>query len=334
MTFAYINGIITLNYYFGKEWFFMDSINPNGNFPNGNFPNGGNNGYDPNNGYNQYNQNNGYNPSNGYAQNNGYGNQYGAPQNGYAQHTANSQNYGSNAQSVYGGGYEQHQARKRILAGEIDRVMRGVYMYMFIGLLITAVTALATVTNEVFAYSIIYSNVFYALIFAEIGVVLLFSALIKKMSPAMCMGCFVVYSILSGLTLSVVLLYYTGGSVASAFGCAALTFGTMSAIGYTTKKDLTSVGHYCLMGLIGIIIAGVVNMFIFKSLGLEFALSAVGLLIFVGLTAYDTQKIKERLSVAEDGDTVKKIMVWGALNLYLDFINIFLKLLRLMGKRR
>ena len=144
---------------------------------------------------------------------------------------------------------------------------------------------------------------------------------------------FVLYSVINGATLSVVFLAFTMSSITSVFFITAGTFATMALVGYTTKKDLTSMGRMLFMALIGLVIATVVNMFMRNS-GLDMILNYVGVLVFVGLTAYDTQKIKEQLMMAGDaGEAWQKMALVGALTLYLDFINLFLYLLRILGKR-
>ena len=216
----------------------------------------------------------------------------------------------------------------------LSNVMTGVYLYMFIGLLITAATAFFAARSETFIIMLLNNPaVFYGLIIGELALVFILSLAIRKMPFAMCLACFMIYSLVNGLTLSVIFLIYVSSSIYSTFLVTCLTFGIMSAIGYFTKKDLTKIGHFLLMGLIGIIIAGIVNIFIMSDV-FSFAITVVGLLIFIGLTAFDTQRIKARLLEETNEDNFQKITIWGALTLYLDFINIFLKLLRILGRRR
>jgi FtsH-binding integral membrane protein len=172
----------------------------------------------------------------------------------------------------------------------------------------------------------------WVLIIAELGLVFWLSFRIQKMSPATAASAFLVYSLLNGLTLSVVLFAYTQASVFQAFAVTAAMFGAMSVYGLVTKKDLTSWGSFFFMGLIGIILASIVNYFL-KSGALNMTISVIGVFVFVGLTAYDTQKLKAFAMHAE-GDRVTNFAVIGALALYLDFINLFLMILRLMGGRR
>lgn len=211
-----------------------------------------------------------------------------------------------------------------------------VYRWMGFGLLLTALAAYLAASSESFVYMLAENSMlFYGLIIGEFGLVIYLSTRIQKMSAETAAGAFIVYSILNGLTLSLILLMYTGESIASTFLSTALTFGAMSAFGYFTKRDLTTMGSYLYMALIGLIIASVVNMFWANST-LYWIISYVGILIFVGLTAYDTQKIKKiGASInMDDTQTTQKLAIMGALALYLDFINLFLMLLRVAGNRR
>jgi len=176
--------------------------------------------------------------------------------------------------------------------------------------------------------------VFFGLILSELALVFYLSFRIAKMSVQAASVAFVVYSLLNGLTLSIIFLAFTAGSLASTFFVTAGTFGFMSAYGYFTKTDLTRIGNICFMALIGLILATVVNIF-WNNSALYWITTYVGVLIFVGLTAYDTQKIKRIGQMVDEGsDEGKKAAVMGALALYLDFINLFLMLLRIFGRRR
>lgn len=179
------------------------------------------------------------------------------------------------------------------------------------------------------------SMVFYGLIIAEFILVVVISGMINKLSFAVAGILFVVYSIVNGLTLSVILLAYTAESVATAFFITAGTFTAMALIGHFTKKDLTSLGQILMMALIGLIIATIVNLFIGSS-QFQYILSYVGVLVFVGLTAYDAQKIKNMIAIhgTDLSESSQKIALLGALDLYLDFINLLIYILRIMGKRR
>ena len=174
---------------------------------------------------------------------------------------------------------------------------------------------------------------FWGLIIAEFGLVVAISAAINKLSLTTATLLFILYSVINGATLSFIFAIYTMSSIASVFFITAGTFAVMAVIGYTTKKDLTSMGKILFMALIGIIIATVVNIFL-KSTGLEMIVSYLGVLIFVGLTAYDSQKIKQMLLTAPDaGEGAQKLALLGALSLYLDFVNLFIYLLRIFGRR-
>lgn len=214
-------------------------------------------------------------------------------------------------------------------------LMRKVYLWMTFALLITAITAYQVATSETI-HAAIYSNqlLFWGLIIAEFVLVFSISAAINKLSLTVATLLFVLYSVINGATLSFLLLVYTASSVFNVFLISAGTFAAMALFGYFTKTDLSSWGKYLLMALIGLIIASVVNIFT-KSSGLEMILNYVGVLIFVGLTAYDTQKIKVMMLQATDaGESAQKMALLGALSLYLDFINLFIYLLRIFGDRR
>ena len=214
-------------------------------------------------------------------------------------------------------------------------LMRKVYVWMTLALVITGFTAYFVATNPT-ALSLIYSNqlVFWALIIAELGLVIGLSAAINRLSLTTATLMFVLYSVVNGVTMASIFLVYTLSSIASVFFITAATFGAMALYGYFTKKDLTSWGRFLFMALIGIIIASVVNIFVGSS-GLSLIVSYIGVLVFVGLTAYDSQKIKEMLSTAANqGEGMQKLALLGALTLYLDFINLFLHLLRILGSSR
>jgi FtsH-binding integral membrane protein len=213
-------------------------------------------------------------------------------------------------------------------------LMRKVYVWMTLALVITGVTAYGVATSPGLMMAIATNKLlFWGLIIAEFGLVLAVSAAINKLSLTTATMLFVLYSVINGATLSFIFAIYTMSSIASVFFITAGTFAVMAFIGYTTKKDLTSMGKILLMALIGIIIATVVNIFL-KSTGLEMIVSYLGVLIFVGLTAYDSQKIKQMLLMAPDaGEGAQKLALLGALSLYLDFVNLFIYLLRIFGRR-
>jgi len=214
-------------------------------------------------------------------------------------------------------------------------LMRKVYVWMTLALVITGFTAFG-VANSPGILQAIYTNqiLFWGLIIAEFALVIGVSAAINKISLTTATLMFVLYSVINGALLSYIFLAYTSSSIATVFFITAGTFAAMAVIGYTTKTDLSSMGKYLLMALIGMIIATLVNVFFVKSTGIELVLSYVGVLVFVGLTAYDSQKIKQMLLQAPDaGEGAQKVALLGALSLYLDFINLFIYLLRIFGKR-
>ena len=224
--------------------------------------------------------------------------------------------------------------------------MLKVYNYMATGVLLTGIIALFSFKMSVvtdasgaisgftsFGNALFFSGLKWIVMLAPLGIVFYMSFGINKMSAAKAQTVFWVFAALMGLSLSWILLVYTGVSVARVFFITSATFGAMSIYGYTTKRDLTKLGSFLMMGLIGIIIASLVNIFL-KSSMMHFVISILGVLIFVGLTAYDTQKIKNMYAASDTGELMGKKAVMGALTLYLDFINLFIMLLRLFGQRR
>ena len=220
---------------------------------------------------------------------------------------------------------------------QVNQFIRSVYNWMAAGLALTGVVALYTASSETLI-RLIFSNqlLFFGLIIGELALVFFLSARIQKIQASTATGLFMLYSALNGLTLSFVFLIYTSSSVASVFFICAATFGACSVYGMITKRDLTSMGGFMTMGLIGIVIASVVNMFI-QSSGMSMIISYIGVIVFVGLTAYDTQKLK-MMALSQpaglEAGVVRKGTILGALTLYLDFINLFLMLLRILGDRR
>jgi hypothetical protein len=210
-----------------------------------------------------------------------------------------------------------------------------VYGWMMAGLMVTGIVSLLTLYTPGLIELIFSSRwVYLGLFVGQLGLVVYLSARIEKMAAATATMVFIGYSALTGLTLSLIFLIYTAESLASTFFVTAGTFGVMSAYGYITKRDLTGMGSFLMMGLIGMIIASFVNMF-FNNSTLYWITTYIGILIFVGLTAYDTQKIKQMSGLAlEGGEVEQKGAIMGALRLYLDFINLFLLLLRVMGNRK
>ncbi|MCK5099268.1 MAG: Bax inhibitor-1/YccA family protein [Desulfobacteraceae bacterium] len=219
----------------------------------------------------------------------------------------------------------------------VNSFLRSVYNWMTIGLALTGLTAFYVSHNPTLL-NIIYGNmIIQILLFVGVfGLVFFLSSRIQKLSASTATTLFVVYAVLMGVLLSYVFIAYTASSIVSTFFICALTFGSFSIYGMVTKRDLTSLGSFMFIGLIGIIIASVVNIFIGSS-ALEMIISYIGVIIFVGLTAYDTQKLKE-MSLTMPGNAtgamVRKATIMGALTLYLDFINLFLMLLRILGVSR
>lgn len=211
-----------------------------------------------------------------------------------------------------------------------DKLFSKVYMWMFIGLLVSAVTAYFVSISPTLINTIFGSNWYIGLIILELVVVIFLSMKIRDLSPTAAKLSFIVYSLINGMTLAFIFILYQLTSVALIFGLTALIFGVFSIIGFVTNIDLTKIGSIAIMGLFGIIIASIINMFL-RNTGLDLVLSIVGILVFIVLIAYDTQKIKRISSYIPNEDNAA---VYGALTLYLDFINIFLRLLRLFGKAR
>jgi len=218
------------------------------------------------------------------------------------------------------------------MEGRTRAFVRSVYGWMFGGLLTTAFAALWVVMSPAMQ-QIVLGTPFVrgGLMIAEIGIVFWLSFRIRVMAPSTAAAAFLVYSLLNGLTLSVIFWAYTGGSITMAFVTAAGMFAAMSIYGTVTKRDLTSIGSFFMMGLFGIIICMLVNFFL-KSDGLSFVISILGVFIFLGLTAWDNQKLKAMATAT--GPQLESFAVIGALMLYLDFINLFLFMLRLFGGRR
>jgi len=237
--------------------------------------------------------------------------------------------------------YEYEGNRRLTVAGTsadaATLFLAKVFNWMAIGLGLTGLAAFLVVNSES-ARQLIFGNrlFFYGLIFGELGMVLYLSARIERISARAATGLFLAYSVLNGVTLSVVLLMYTATSVASTFFITGGMFAAMAVYGTVTKKDLSGMGSFLFMGLIGMVIASLVNIFIGSSM-LSWVVSAIGVIVFTGLTAYDVQKIQNigAGGIMSGGDAaIRKGAIMGALALYLDFINLFLSLLRLMGDRR
>jgi FtsH-binding integral membrane protein len=238
----------------------------------------------------------------------------------------------------------QNQAPARAgTQAEIDQGLRsymlGVYNYMASGLAVTGAVAAGTFMLAVqngqltpFGMTLFQSPLMWVFVLAPVALVFFLSFRIQAMRAATAQITFWIYAALNGVAFSTLGLVYSGNSITRVFFISAASFAALSLWGYTTKRDLTGWGSFLFMGLIGIIIASVVNMFIWNG-PLQLAISVIGVLVFAGLTAYDTQKIKEMYLAADDGETMSKKIIMGALSLYLDFINLFLMLLRLFGNR-
>lgn len=224
--------------------------------------------------------------------------------------------------------------RELSMSAAFPVLMRKVYVWMTLALVLTGVTAYGVATSPGIMNALFTNQLlFWGLVIAEFALVIGISAAINKLSLITATLMFVLYSVINGAVLSSIFIIYTMSSIASVFFITAGTFAVMALIGYTTKTDLSSMGKILFMALIGIIIATVVNIFL-KSTGLEMILSYLGVLVFVGLTAYDSQKIKNMLLMAPDvSEGAQKLALLGALTLYLDFINLFIYLLRIFGRR-
>jgi FtsH-binding integral membrane protein len=219
----------------------------------------------------------------------------------------------------------------------VSDYVRSVYNWMGIGLALTGLVAYYVSTSESLI-RLVFGNpiILIVLIIAELGLVFSIAGMVNRMSAGTATALFVIYSGLNGVTLSSIFLVYVQASIVSTFFVCAATFIGCSLYGWMTKRDLTSVGSFMMMGLIGIVIASLANLFI-RSSGLSMIISYIGVFVFVGLTAYDTQKIKNMALTQPanlDGAVVRKGAIMGALSLYLDFINLFLMLLSIFGQRR
>ena len=226
------------------------------------------------------------------------------------------------------------QERERYQSQAFGVLMRKVYVWMTLALVITGFTAFY-VAQSGFIFTLMSNQgLLWGMIIAELALVIGLSAAINKLSLTTATMLFVLYSVINGVVMSSIFLVYTMTSIASVFFITAGTFAVMAFIGYTTKTDLTSMGKILMMAIIGLIIASLVNVFFVKSSGFDLIISYVGVLIFVGLTAYDSQKIKQMLEMTPDtSEASQKLALVGALSLYLDFINLFIYLLRILGKR-
>ena len=282
-----------------------------------------------NNQYQQYDgqyQNNQYN--NQYQQQpygNPYGNPYGAAyQNGYDQGYAGMNGLGVNTTAM-------DTARQSLRETLSQEVVSKSFLFMLVALLITAVASLTT--SPRMAITMLQGSGYMFLLFGELAIVLVSNWAVRKNKPILAGVLFAVYSYLTGVLFSVLFMLFTTASIAGIFFVTAALFGVMAVIGLTTKKDLTSAGSILLMGLLGIILMNTANLIFFHSPMADMVICCIGVLVFVGLTAYDAQRIK-KMAMVSDSNNVLSLAMLGAFELYLDFINLFLKLLRLFGKRK
>ena len=217
-------------------------------------------------------------------------------------------------------------------ASYVSRIMKRVYLKMFLAMIVTAVTSFVCMNVPAVFFTLMNnSGLYFGLLIAEVVLVFVLAGALNKLSSPVASLIFYVYSILNGVVLSAILAAYTASSVFSTFVITAAVFGTMTVYGYVTKSDLSRVGTFLFMALIGLIICTIVNIFM-KSSTMEWIISFAGVVIFIGLTAWDTQKIKQ-MAAMTDGSQAGKLATIGALSLYLDFVNLFLYLLRFFGNR-
>lgn len=224
--------------------------------------------------------------------------------------------------------------REAVLEQSFPALMKKVYVWMTLALVITGMTSWLVASSPAILATLLTNRIlFFGMIIAEFGLVIWLTAGIRKMSLTTATLLFILYSVVNGVTMASIFIIYTMESIATTFFITAGTFGAMSLVGYKTSKDLSGMGRYLFMALIGLIIATIVNIFVGSSM-MAMIISYVGVLVFVGLTAYDTQKIKEMFMFADEyNPDVQKYAVLGSLALYLDFINLFLYLLRIFGRR-
>lgn len=219
-----------------------------------------------------------------------------------------------------------------VAQSRIQSVMQQVYLWMTAGLLVTGAVSSMVANNETVLGFVMNPIIFIGLFVIELGLVFAISGLINKMSPALATGLFVLYAALNGITLTPIVLSYTAASVATAFFTTAGMFAGLALYGTVTKRDLSGMGKFLMMALFGLIIASIVNIFLGSS-GMDFVISILGVLIFAGLTVYDTQRLTQMASQVAGEDDIGRFSIIGALTLYLNFINLFIYLLRLLGRR-
>jgi uncharacterized protein len=218
-------------------------------------------------------------------------------------------------------------------AEQVNAFLRGVYGWMSAGLAITAVTAWLVAATPALVYAITTNRLlFWGILIAQLGIVFGLSARVQHLAPSTASLLFIVYSALTGVTMSVILLAYTGQSVATTFVVTAGMFGALAFYGTVTRRDLSGLGSFLFMGLIGVVLASIVGLF-WQNDALQFVISFIGVIVFTGLTVYDAQRLKA-MALATPGGAIGSYQIVGALALYLDFINLFLFLLRFTGSRR
>ena len=220
-------------------------------------------------------------------------------------------------------------------AESVSGFLSKVFLWMALGLAVTTAGSFWLLSQpQLFTMIVKNQWIFFALMIAEIGLVIWLSAALMTMSASLATALFLVYSFLNGVTLSPLFIIYTGASVMTTFAVTAGTFFFFSLYGFTTKRDLTTMGGLMVMGLFGVILASIVNMFL-KSSGLDWAITFIAIAVFMGLIAWDTQKLKSMHAMGFEGpEAERKMTIIGALALYLDFVNLFIQLLRIFGKRR
>jgi uncharacterized protein len=221
-------------------------------------------------------------------------------------------------------------------AAESERIaafLRGVYWWMCLGLAVTALVALLVAGSPALVTALVSNRLlFWGLLLAELGIVIYLSARVGSLAPGTAAALFLGYAALNGVTFSIILLAFTGTSVATTFLITAGMFGSMALYGTVTGRNLTGMGQFMLMGLVGLILAGIVSLF-WQNDAVQFVMGVVGVLVFSGLAAYDAQRLKA-MALQTDGGPSSSVAIVGALRLYLDFVNLFLSLLRLFGRRR
>lgn len=299
--------------------------NGNGNYMNNNSYNNGNNGYSYNNGGNggYGNGNYGNNNYNDYTRNN----MNGSYQGGFNSYGGNDYNTGYN--NVYSGSYSTSSVNEDIKS---QIIMRS-FIVMLVSLLVTGIVSVIVAGNETLFNNMILNDSFYIWFLAEIGVVIGAQYAIRKRNITLAGVLYFAYAAMNGITFSVIFYVFQLESIESVLFITALLFGMMAAIGYVTKKDLSSVGSIGMMLLLGVILVSIVNMLILHSSGLDLFMDYVVVFIFVGLTAYDTQKMKRVAATASESE-INVLALYCGFELYLDFLNLFIRLLSIMGKRR